>query len=78
MEIFLQSGSIVVLIIAICQGIKRAGISSRYIPIIAIVLGIIGAVYFDGVNWLATASGIILSLIAQGLYSGFKRTVLNK
>ena len=43
METLLQSSSIVVLIIAICEGIKRAGVDSRFIPIIAILLGIAGA-----------------------------------
>lgn len=70
-----EIGLIVGLVIAICQAIKRAGVSTRYIPAIAIVLGVVGAYLFSGVNFLATVSGIILALVSSGLYSGFKATV---
>ena len=71
-------GATIVLIIAICEGIKRAGVKSRYIPIIAIALGIGSAMYFGGASWLIAGSGIITALIASGLYSGFKKVVMNK
>jgi len=78
MEGFTQLSAVVVVIVAICEAVKRVGVSTRYIPLIAVVLGIGGAMYFDGVNWLATGAGIIMALTAQGLYSGFKKTVMNK
>ena len=74
----LQLASLIVIIIAVCEAIKRMGVSTRYIPIIAIVLGIAGAFYFDGVSWITTGAGILTALISQGLFSGFKKTVLNK
>lgn len=74
----LQLVSLVAIIIALCEAIKRAGLSTRWIPLIAVVLGITGAVYFWGSSWMIAGAGIITSLVAQGLYSSFKKTVLNK
>jgi hypothetical protein len=74
----IQVGVIVLLVVAISEAVKRAGVSTRYIPLIALVLGIGGAFYFGGVDWLNVAGGIVLGLTAQGLYSGVKKTVFNK
>ena len=74
----LEAVALVAIIVALCEAIKRAGVSTRYIPLIAIVLGIAGALYFWGAGWVTAGAGIISALIAQGLYSGFKKTVLNK
>ena len=72
-------GLSVLVIMGICQAIKYAGVNTRWIPIIAIVLGMGGAVYFGGVNWLSLAAGIIAGLSASGLYSGlYKAIILNK
>lgn len=74
----LELGALVVIIIAVCEAIKRAGVSTRYIPVIAIVLGIAGALYFGGTSWLMVGAGIFTALGSSGLYSGFKRTILDK
>lgn len=74
----LNIGMVIVLVIAICQAIKYAGVNTRFIPIIALVLGMGGAFFFEGVSWLATVSGIVLGLTSSGLFSGFKATILNK
>lgn len=68
---------LVLVIVAVCQGVKYAGVSSRYIPILAIVLGIAGAVYLAGADWLEVASGVIAGLTSSGLYSGLKKTIIN-
>jgi len=75
----IQVGALVVLIIAICQAIKIAGLNTRYIPVIAIILGLAGSFYFsDSINWLTTVAGLITAFTASGIFSGFKATVLNK
>ena len=74
----LEIGSLVVVIIALCEAAKRVGLNTRYVPVLAIVLGIAGSFYFSGASWLTTGAGVLTALISSGLYSGFKRTVLDK
>ena len=75
---YTQIGLIVVLVLAICQSIKYAGLSSRWMPLISVVLALAGAYLFDGVNFLSTASGVILGLGTSGLYDVVKKSILNK
>jgi len=74
----LDIGAVVVLVIAICEAAKRAGLLNRYIPLLAVILGLAGGIYFGGVSWLAVASGVMLGLSSSGLYDLGKKTVLNK
>ena len=77
----LELGGLVAVIIVLCEAIKRAGFSTRYIPVIAVILGIVGAIYlagFGGISWLIVAKGVFSALVSSGIYSGFKRTVLDK
>ena len=74
----LQISAVIVLVLVLCQGIKMAGLNSRYIPLLAALLGIAGAVAFSGGNWLLSAYGIILGLSTSGLYDLGKKTILGK
>jgi len=72
-------GALVVVIVAATQVIKNLRfVSTRYVPLIAILLGISGSFTLGGVEWLSVASGVIIGLSSVGLYSGFKATVLGK
>ena len=73
-----QASALVVVVLAVTEAIKRAGVSTRYVPLVAIVLGIVGSLYLDGISWLSTASGVVTGLTSSGLFSGFKKVVLNK
>lgn len=74
-----QFGSLLVVIIAVCQAAKYAGLNSRWIPLLSLVLGLSGAVYVGGaVNWLSILAGLVTSFTASGMFSAFKKTVLNK
>jgi hypothetical protein len=73
-----QVGLIVVLVAGICQAIKFAGLQSRFVPLLSVVLGIAGAFVFDGVNFLSTGAGVILGLSTSGLYDVVKTSILNK
>jgi hypothetical protein len=75
---YTQIGLIVVLVIALCEALKRAGFPNRFIPLLAVGLSIVGAFIFDGVNFLATSAGIILGLGSSGLYDVVKKSILNK
>ncbi len=77
-EAFTQIGALVVLIVAICEAIKRAGLASRWIPLVSVVLAIAGAWFFDSVSFLSTVSGVILGLATTGGYRVVKTTILNQ
>ena len=73
-----QVGMLVVLVIAVTEAIKKAGVNSRYIPLVALALSIGASLALDGISWLSTASGVILGLTSSGLFSVVKKVVLNK
>lgn len=75
----IQIGYIVVLVLGVTYAIKKAGINSRYLPLIALLLGVGTTYLFSGnVSFLATVSGVILGLSSSGLYDFGKKTVLGK
>jgi hypothetical protein len=75
----LEIGYILVLVLALTQAVKKAGVSSRYLPLIALVLGVVGSYFFSGeATVLATAAGVITGLASAGLYDLGKKTVLGK
>ena len=74
-----QIGALVIVIISLCQAIKYANvINTRYIPLMAIVLGIAGSLYLGGASWLSVLAGVVTAFTASGIFSAFKKTVLNK
>ena len=73
------AGTLVIVIIGICQALKYTKLPiERFIPLIAIALGVGFSFYMEGVNWMATLVGVVMGLTSSGLFSGFKKTVLNK
>lgn len=58
----LDIGAVVGAILVICEAIKRAGVRAKFIPLIAILLGIVGAFLFGGLDWANILVGIILGL----------------
>ncbi len=71
-------GMIVILVIAICEAVKIAGLDSRWIPLLSVVLSVGAAVWLDGANVGATAAGVIVGLSTTGGYRLVKTTILNK
>lgn len=68
------------LIMGIVELFKRAGISKKILPFIALILGImIGVVYIADFDWKqGILVGAMLGLSASGLYSGTKNTLDKK
>lgn len=75
---FTVIGALVVVIVAICEAMKIAGVPSRFIPLLSVALGIAGAWTFDNVNFLSTFAGIVLGLTTTGGYRLVKTSILNK
>ena len=70
----------VALIIGIAEIIKRAGLPTKFIPLVDLVLGLISGIFVYGVMQeygIGTGAilGIALGLSACGLFSGIKNTV---
>ena len=67
---------LVPLIMGIVEVFKRAGVSKRLLPLIALVIGIaIGVVYVTNFEWKqGVLVGALLGLSASGLYSSSKNT----
>lgn len=68
---------IIPFILGIVELFKRAGVSKRFLPFIAVVIGIaVGVVYITDFDWKqGILIGAMLGLSASGLYSGTKNTI---
>jgi len=68
-------GSIPV-VLGVVSAIKKVGLSSRWAPIVSLVLGL-GLSFFLGgdTTFQVVLQGLVVGLSASGLYSGTKATV---
>lgn len=68
---------IIPFILGIVELFKRAGVGKRFLPFIALIVGIaIGVVYITDFDWKqGVLIGAMLGLSASGLYSGTKNTM---
>ncbi len=74
-----EVGYIVAIVIGVCQALKFANFPTRFMPLLAIALGIGGAFIFgDTPASLEIISGIVLGLASSGLYDVAKTTVLGQ
>lgn len=72
MDITLQFASLIPIAVALVEVAKRTGLPTRFAPLLAVVLGLLGTValgHFDIIN------GVVVGLSAAGLYSGVKTTL---
>jgi hypothetical protein len=74
----LQISLLVVIVVGICEAAKYAGLPSRWIPLLSVVLGLAGTLVFGGVDFISAAAGVILGLATTGGYKLVKTTILNK
>lgn len=66
----------IIVVLALCQGskaFKRVTIN-RYVPLVALGLGVLASYIFKG----GIVLGLVIGLSAIGLYSGFRSVVLDK
>jgi len=68
------------LTIGICEVIKRIGLPDRFIPLTAVVVGVVLVVLGDltALTTLSILTGIAIGLSAVGLYSGVSNTLSPK
>lgn len=68
---------LVPVVIGVVEVIKQAGnVSSRYAPLLSLVLGCLGVYLASGfaLTGALVLEGIVVGLSAAGLYSGAKKT----
>jgi hypothetical protein len=63
---------VIAVVLGICEIAKIAGLSTKYVPILGLIVGIICSYIVPEVSLI---SGVISALSAMGLYSGIKTTV---
>lgn len=64
------------IVIGVCEIVKRAGLSTRYVPLFGVLLGVaLSFVFTGGYTTHALVEGLVGSLSALGFYSGLKKTI---
>lgn len=73
--------ALVAIVVGLTEVAKKAGLSSRYAPILSIVIGLILSVIANTSVLTAqevVMTGLVIGLTSSGFYSSVKKTVLNK
>lgn len=71
----LTNVALVPVIIGVVQALRTVGLATRFAPIVAILLGIMGVLAFDGFSSMNIFIGVVTGLSAAGLYSSTKTTL---
>lgn len=75
MDISLQFLALVPVVLGVVQVGKIAGLSSRWAPVLSLVLGVGAVSLLDSWTAANVVQGVIVGLSASGLWSGVKSTV---
>lgn len=70
-----QFAILIPVIVGIVSVAKKAGLTTRYAPILALVLGAVGGFFYIAADTTGVLVGITMGLAASGAYSGVKTTV---
>ena len=65
----------VAVIIGLTEVVKRLGVSTRWIPLVAVILGVVWAGFVLGWDSTSVMSGIVAGLTAVGLFRGVQKTI---
>ena len=70
---------LVPIVIGLVEAVKRAGMPSRYAPVLALFFGVSGAYLITGaLSGVEVIQGVIAGLSAVGLWSGVKSSILGQ
>ncbi len=75
MEITGTFVALVPIVMALVEIVRNIGLKTQYAPLLAVILGVLGACGLGGFSFPIALSGIVVGLSASGLYSGVKTTV---
>ena len=71
----MESIYLVPIILAVVQAVKLTGVNRKWLPLTAVVLGIIGGLVFQGSDIDSILNSIITGLAATGLWEVGTRSV---
>lgn len=74
MNEIISAGVDIGLIVGLTQVIKMLGLPKRYIPTLAILVGVCLSFISVGVSGISAIAGIIAGLVSVGMYSGVRAT----
>lgn len=72
MEVSTQYVVLVSAVMVVVEVVKRVGLQSRYLPLLALVLGVAGTYLLGGLDVL---QGVAVGASAVGIFSGTRATV---
>lgn len=78
MEISVIPSELLILIpvtIGVVQVIKELGVQNRYAPLVSLVIGVAGVFLLGDISKAAIIQGLIVGLVASGLWSGVKTSL---
>lgn len=58
----IQIVALVGAVLVICEAVKRAGLQSKFVPLLAVILSIGGALWFGGVDLFSALTGVLVGL----------------
>lgn len=70
-----QYAVLIPVIVGIVTVAKKTGLSTRYAPLLALVVGAVGGYFYIFQGTIGILVGITMGLAASGAYSGFKTSV---
>ena len=74
----MTTAALVIVILALCQAAKMAGLKSRWIPLLAVALGLVWGWYSGGVDWTSLITGITTGLASVGLWEISAKSIAGK
>lgn len=66
---------IIPVLVGVVEVVKKAGLDTRYVPALSLLLGAAVSVALEGITVPAVLQGLMYGLSACGLYSGTKATL---
>lgn len=66
---------LVPIVIGLVEVVKRIGLNTKYLPLVAVILGVAGVLGLEGINVTSVMGGIVVGLSAVGLFSGTRATI---
>ncbi len=77
MDITIQFLTLIPVVIGLVQVFKILGLSSRLLPLLSLVLGVLGTAILGGLTGFTVIQGLVVGLSAVGLWSGTTNTLEN-
>ncbi len=69
-----QFAILIPVIVGLVSVVKKAGLSTRYAPLLALVLGAVGGYFYIASDTMGVLVGVTMGLAASGAYSSARTT----